>query len=127
MYYPVEVEGGLLSMGDAHAAQGDSELDGTGIETSLTGKFIVTVIKAANFTAGQAVVDFPLGETEEEWIVHGFTETDYLETFFANPGDIYSASSVDAAVSNAYTQTRKFVMAEYNLTEMEATTIITQG
>ena len=22
MYYPVEVEGGLLSMGDAHAAQG---------------------------------------------------------------------------------------------------------
>ena len=39
MYYPVEVAGALLSMGDAHAAQGDSELDGTGIETSLTGKF----------------------------------------------------------------------------------------
>lgn len=28
MYYPVSVEGGLLSMGDAHSAQGDSEFDG---------------------------------------------------------------------------------------------------
>ena len=38
MYYPVKVAGGLLSMGDTHLAQGDSELDGTGIETSLNGK-----------------------------------------------------------------------------------------
>lgn len=71
MYYPVEVAGALLSMGDAHAAQGDSELDGTGVETSITGKFRVTVIKQANFTGGQSVVDFPLGETDAEWIVHG--------------------------------------------------------
>ena len=71
MYYPVEVEGALLSMGDAHAAQGDSELDGTGIETSITGKFKLTVIKQADFTAAQGVLDFPLGETETEWIVHG--------------------------------------------------------
>lgn len=35
MYYPVEVAGALFSAGDAHAAQGDSELDGTGIETSV--------------------------------------------------------------------------------------------
>ena len=28
MYYPVAVEGALLSMGDAHSAQGDSEFDG---------------------------------------------------------------------------------------------------
>ena len=28
MYYPVAVEGGLVSMGDAHSAQGDSEFDG---------------------------------------------------------------------------------------------------
>jgi acetamidase/formamidase len=71
MYYPVEVAGGLLSMGDAHAAQGDSELDGTGIETSLTGTFRLTVIKQDNFTETQKVLDFPLGETETDWIVHG--------------------------------------------------------
>lgn len=72
MYYPVEVAGGLLSMGDAHAAQGDSELDGTGIETSLTGTFRITVIKAADFTASQRLLNFPLGETETEYVVHGY-------------------------------------------------------
>lgn len=71
MYYPIEVAGALLSLGDAHAAQADSELDGTGIETSLTGKFKISVIKKADFTPAQEVLDFPLGETETEWIVHG--------------------------------------------------------
>lgn len=71
MYYPVEVAGALLSMGDAHSAQGDSELDGTGIETSVTGKFRISVIKPDEFSGGQAVMDFPLGETEDTWIVHG--------------------------------------------------------
>jgi acetamidase/formamidase len=61
----------MLSMGDAHAAQGDSELDGTGIETSLTGTFKISVVKAEDFTPAQQIVDFPLGETETEWIVHG--------------------------------------------------------
>ena len=71
MYYPVQVAGGLLSMGDAHAAQGDSELDGTGVETSVTGKFKISVIKAADLTESQKVQDFPLGETEDHFIVHG--------------------------------------------------------
>ncbi len=31
MYYPVAVEGGLISMGDAHTAQGDSEFDGEAV------------------------------------------------------------------------------------------------
>jgi acetamidase/formamidase len=127
MYYPVEVAGAMLSMGDAHTAQGDSELAGTGIETSITGKFKITVIKKADFTPAQAVLDFPLGETATEWIVHGFTETDYLETFAANPSDIFGASSIDSAAKNAFTQTRKFIMAQYGLTEYEAWTIITQG
>ena len=38
MYYPVKVAGALLFAGDGHAAMGDSELSGTGIETSLDGK-----------------------------------------------------------------------------------------
>jgi acetamidase/formamidase len=33
---PVEVPGGLFSVGDAHAAQGDGEVAGTGIETDAT-------------------------------------------------------------------------------------------
>lgn len=59
--------------------------------------------------------------------VQSFTATDYLETFADNPSDIYGASDVDNATMNAFTQTRKFVMAEYGLTEAEAWTVITQG
>ena len=128
MYYPVEVAGALLSMGDAHMAQGDSELDGTGIETSITGTFKIRLIKAAAFPEPwMAVLDFPLGSTAKDYIVHGFTETDYLQTYAASPADIYGASSIDKAMANTYTQTRKFVMAAYGLSADEANTIITQG
>ncbi|KAL7517048.1 hypothetical protein ACHAWX_002009 [Stephanocyclus meneghinianus] len=127
MYYPVEVAGALLSMGDAHTAQGDSELDGTGIETSITGRFKISVIKAADFNEWQKVLDFPLGETKDSFIVHGFTETDYLETFADNPGEIYGASSIDKAMKNAYTQTRTFLMKAYGVTEIEANSLITQA
>ena len=47
MYYKVQVNGGLLSMGDAHTAQGDSELDGTGMETSINADLQITLIKSA--------------------------------------------------------------------------------
>lgn len=36
LYLPVEVPGGLFSVGDAHAAQGDGEVCGTGIECEAT-------------------------------------------------------------------------------------------
>jgi len=127
MYYPVEVAGALISMGDAHAAQGDSELDGTGIETSITGEFRLTVMKAADLTPAMAELDFPLGETNTEWIVHGFTETDYLQTYADNPSAIYDNSDINKAMMNAFMQTRKFLMDYYGLNEGEAWTIITQG
>ena len=84
-------------------AQGDSELDGTGIETSITGKFKLEVVKAAAFGDMEAALDFPLGETATHWIVHSFTEIDYLETYAANPSDIYGASSIDGAAKNTFT------------------------
>ena len=108
-------------------AQGDSELDGTGIETSITGDFKITLIKAAALEPWQQGLDFPMGETDSHWIVHSFTEIDYLETYAANPGDIYGASSIDDAMKNCYTQTRKFLMAKYGLTDPEAATFITVG
>ena len=89
------------------ASKGDSELDGTGIETSVTGRFKISVIKQADFEPWQEALDFPLGETSDEYIIHGFTETDYLATFPDDPSQIYGASSIDKAMMNAYTQTRK--------------------
>jgi len=128
MYYPVEVAGGLLSMGDVHAAQGDSEMDGTGIETSITGTFKITLIKKGAFTSPwMGKLDFPLGETADTWVIHSFTKRDYLETFSENPGEIYGASNIDEAMMNTYLTVRSFVMAAYGLTEAEANTIITQA
>ena len=48
MYYPVAVEGGLLSVGNSHASQGDSELCGTAIECSLNGTFQIILHKKAD-------------------------------------------------------------------------------
>lgn len=66
MYYPVAVPGALLSAGDPHAAQGDSELSGTAIETSLTGTIQIIVHKKAKL-AGTVLdgLDFPLLETRD--------------------------------------------------------------
>src|SRR5215475_11207323 len=79
MYYPVAVEGALLSVGDPHASQGDSELCGTAIECSLTGTFQVILHKKANLT-GTALeaLNYPMLETQNEWLVHGFSYANYL-------------------------------------------------
>ena len=45
IYLPVWNDGALFSTGDGHAAQGHGEVDGTAIETSLTGTFEFTVRK----------------------------------------------------------------------------------
>ena len=44
IYLPVSVPGALLYVGDAHAAQGDGELNGNALETSMDVEFTVDVI-----------------------------------------------------------------------------------
>lgn len=67
MYYPVQVEGGLFSIGDPHVSQGDGELSGTAIESSLNVLFQISVRRDFSFPG-------PLLETPKYWIVHGFDE-----------------------------------------------------
>jgi acetamidase/formamidase len=122
MYYPVAVEGALLSAGDPHAGQGDSELAGTAIETSLTG-LIQVILHKADALAGTPLegLDFPLLETDEEWVVHGFSYANYLgELGDTAQSDIYSKSSVDSAMRDAFRKTRQFLMTTYDLSEDEA-------
>ena len=45
LYLPVHARGGLLSVGDGHGMQGDGEVTGTALETSLRGTFEVRVRK----------------------------------------------------------------------------------
>ncbi len=45
LYFPVWTAGALLSLGDGHALQGDGEISGQGLETSLDVEFTVDLIK----------------------------------------------------------------------------------
>ncbi|OYX45766.1 MAG: formamidase [Sphingomonadales bacterium 32-64-22] len=67
MYYPVQVKGGLFSIGDPHVSQGDGEISGTAIEASLDVLFQIILRKDFKFPS-------PLLETPDHWIVHGFGE-----------------------------------------------------
>ncbi|HHP7244254.1 MAG TPA: acetamidase/formamidase family protein, partial [Elainellaceae cyanobacterium] len=72
LYLPVAVPGALFSGGDAHASQGDSELDGTAIETSITGVFQFVLHKQADLPGTILEgVNYPLLETPDSWIVNG--------------------------------------------------------
>lgn len=48
LYLPVEVKGGLFSVGDTHAAQGDGEVCGTAIESPCTIAAKFELVKGAN-------------------------------------------------------------------------------
>ena len=67
MYYPVQVDGALFSVGDPHISQGDGEISGTAIEASLD--VLMQLIVRRDFTFPS-----PLLETPDSWIVHGFNE-----------------------------------------------------
>jgi acetamidase/formamidase len=53
LYLPVGVEGGLLSLGDAHAAQGDGEVAISGIECAMRTRLRVDVVSDARLPAPQ--------------------------------------------------------------------------
>ncbi len=56
-FFPVSVAGALFMLGDAHAAQGDGEIAGTGIESSAEIECTVTVLKKS--------IGWPRGETSD--------------------------------------------------------------
>jgi acetamidase/formamidase len=126
MYYPVAVAGGLLSVGDPHASQGDSELCGTAIECSLTGTFQLILHKRD--TLGRTVLadlQYPLLESPDEWVVHGFSYANYLaELGDAAQSEIYAKSSLDRAMRDAFRKMRHFLMTAKGLSEDEAISLM---
>jgi len=128
MYYPVAVDGALISMGDTHSAQGDSELSGTAIESSWTGVFQIVVHKAGtlNGTLLQHL-KYPLLETRDEWVVHGFSYPNYLAEFGPSPQDqlkVFKHSSIDKAMRDAYRKMRDFLMNAKHMSEDEAISLM---
>jgi acetamidase/formamidase len=67
LYLPVHVPGALLSIGDGHGRQGDGEVTGTALETSLRGTFEVRLRKGQRLR-------WPRAETATHYIAMGLHE-----------------------------------------------------
>jgi acetamidase/formamidase len=95
MYYPVQVAGALLSVGDPHVSQGDGEISGTALEASLNGLLRLTIRRDLPFTV-------PVLETATELLVHGF-------------GD-----SLDEAMKAAALRTHSILQSHFGLSRPDA-------
>lgn len=126
MYYPVAVAGAFFSVGDPHAAQGDSELGGTAIETSLTGDFEFVLHKKDQLEGTILEgLDHPMLETDEQWSVYGFTFPNYLAALGPDAQTaVAQHSSLDQAMRDAFRKLRRFLMQVHRLSEDEAIALL---
>jgi len=60
LYLPVEVAGGLFSVGDTHAAQGDGEICGTAIESAMRVTLTLDLVKNARLAAPRFTTPGPV-------------------------------------------------------------------
>jgi acetamidase/formamidase len=68
LYLPIAVAGGLFSVGDGHAVQGDGEVSGTAIECPMERVRLT-------FTLHEEMkLSMPRAETSEGWLTFGFHE-----------------------------------------------------
>ncbi|HEX5324135.1 MAG TPA: acetamidase/formamidase family protein [Capsulimonadaceae bacterium] len=68
LYLPIAVEGGLFSVGDGHAAQGDGEVSGTAIECPMERVRLKFILR------DDMPLSTPRAETSEGWLTFGFHE-----------------------------------------------------
>jgi acetamidase/formamidase len=66
LYLPIQVPGALFSAGDAHAVQGDGEVDVTAIETAMAEAVLEFFVRKDLKLAR------PMAETPTHWITMGF-------------------------------------------------------
>jgi amidase len=99
---PVNEPGALLFLGDGHARQGEGEVVGTGLETSLDVEFSVELVK-------KKAIGWPRLETDTHVMVLG------------------SARPLLEAFQHATTELQKWLMADFGLTERGAQTLMGQA
>jgi acetamidase/formamidase len=95
VYFPVNVPGALLYLGDGHAAMGDGEVAGTAIEVPLRGKVQVQLIKGhkiswPRFENDQAIMTVGAYRPLDDCLRIAFTE---LISWMHND---YGLSEIDA-------------------------------
>jgi amidase len=99
LYLPVSVQGAYLYFGDGHAAQGDGELTGNAMETSMDIEFSVELLKNRNQN---------IPRTENK---------DFIKS-------IGIAATLDQAMKIATTDLTRWLETEYKLKEPEAAMIM---
>lgn len=99
LYLPVFQPGALLYLGDGHAEQGDGELPGQGLETSMDVRFTVDLIP--NNSLGQPRVE----------------DKDFVMV-------IGTGVSLDAAMRNATTGMSRWLAGTYNLSPLEIAAVV---
>jgi amidase len=99
VYLPVFYEGALLFMGDGHAAQGDGELTGDALETSMEFEFTVDVISEKS-------IGTPRAENAEYIMAIGI------------------GGSLDQALERATTEMVRWLEVDYKLNSTESAMIM---
>lgn len=94
-YFPVNVSGALLFMGDGHAAMGDGEVAGTAIEVPLRVRVQVSVVKHQK-------ISWPR-----------FENSDYIMT-------VGAYRPLDDALRIAFTELVGWIHKDYGLSELDA-------
>ncbi len=75
IFLPVEVPGGLISLGDMHAAQGDGEVCGSAIESAMNVVVKVGLEKGMNLSSPRLIgTGRPTGRQVRERITSGISE-----------------------------------------------------
>ena len=95
VYFPVNVPGAMLFLGDGHAAMGDGEIAGTAVEVPLRGRVQVQVIKGKK-------INWPRFEND-----------DYIMT-------VGAYRPLDDALRIAFTELVGWIHNDYGLSELDA-------
>jgi acetamidase/formamidase len=92
----------------------------------LTGTFQLILHKKASLGGTSlAELNYPLLETQDEWVLHGFSFPNYLQELGPTAQQvIYEKSSVDLALKDAFRKMRAFLMTTKGLTEDEAISLM---
>lgn len=100
--FPVSAPGGLFFLGDVHAAQGDGEIVGTGIETAAEIEFTVQVVK-------KTPIGWPRSSSKSEIFTVG------------------NARPLDQALQHATTEMLDWLIRDYGLDEVAASHLMGQA
>jgi acetamidase/formamidase len=107
LYLPIFIDGALFSIGDGHSCQGDGEVTGSALETSLRGLIKLRIIKGKRRK-------WPMAETKDYYVLMGFDHNleealklalrntiDFLLTrgFSKDDAYLYSSLNVDFRIT----------------------------